>query len=393
MKKSFSVKGSLPLVDFILSQNKESLNLSRVKIIGVQHILDTTVSMLDSLMQYGLNPENVCLIGKCYSTSTSSFKKLIKMKINVSQASFDYNSHESFDSSFEKNIKYLVEDFISSISSDSETDLVIVLDDGGKFLKCFNHSYTGEIPIIGIEQTTDGINTIKAEKINFPVISVARHPLKLQYESPMIAEAVVERALIHLNSSTLKQSKCLIIGGGAIGQSIYKKLSFDFKKVDIFDVNTQSSTLYNCFFKDVLSNYDCIIGCTGKTTLSIDLLKYLKPNAILISASSSDREFDSVNFRKKSKLNYNCHLNNKFDNVTLVNSGFPVNFDGAEENIDPQMIQFTIALMTAAIIQAYQSKSFSLKGILPLDMTLANKVKNEFLSLLTEKQLKQLLVA
>ncbi len=393
MNKSFSVEGDLPLVKFILDQSKNNFCLNKVKIIGVQHILDTTVSMLASLIHYGLDPKNVHLIGKCYSTSTYSFRKLVDMNVNVSYASFDYNSHEPFDVRFEKNVNSLVEKFIGSLEGDEDTDLIIVLDDGGKCLKFFNNIYTGKIPIIGIEQTTDGINTVKSERINFPVISVARHPLKLKYESPMIAEAVAERSLTHIQTLNLDKSNCLIIGGGAIGKSVYRKLISEFQTVDIFDANKNFSTLFNSSLEDILPNYDCIIGCTGKTILTKNLLNHLKPNVILISASSSDREFDAVSIRKSSKLNHNCHTNNKINQITLVNSGFPVNFDGAEENIDPHLIQFTIALMTASIIQAYKSKDLCVKGIIPLDMTLANKVKNEFLNLLSSEQIKQILAA
>lgn len=384
-KKIYSCEGPLPLVEYILKQGKK-INLKNVKIIGVQHILDTTVSMFDSLFDYGLIPANVYLLGKCYSTNESSFNKLIKRGVNVSLGSYEYDSHISFDHVFEKNINTMIADFIESLSKSGSTDLIIVLDDGGKCLLQINNLYKGSIPIVGIEQTTDGINTIIKHSINFPVISVARHPLKLQYESPMIAQAIIEKILEHLPSSNLLSKSCLIIGGGAIGLEIYKKAAVFFEKIDIYDLNSELSTLTSKKLEEILPNYDCIIGCTGQKTISNDLYRHLRKGVILISASSSDREFDALQIRKQIERHSNCHLTINTKDITLLNGGFPVNFDGAEENIDPYLIQFTIALMTSAIMQAFQKRIRRKKGIFILANHLANKVKDRFLKFILSKQ-------
>lgn len=57
---------TFPLVDAILAGRDR--NLDGVILIAAQHLLQTTHAMLRSLFRVGLDPRNVAVIGKCYST-------------------------------------------------------------------------------------------------------------------------------------------------------------------------------------------------------------------------------------------------------------------------------------------------------------------------------------
>lgn len=369
----------LPLVEYILSTDP-NLNLSSVKIVGVQHILETTHAMFRSLFERGLKPENVSLIGKCYSTNQDVYHEMLSDGITVCPSSLDYHSHESFDFQFKENISNFIEEEMKKPLNLGISSLII-LDDGGKCLESMSDlPITQNLKIVGIEQTTSGYDLIKNKILPYPVINVARSPVKLEYESPLIAQAAIERIDKALAMLSTKPKKCLIIGGGAIGKAIYHKLN-SYIQTDIFDTNKQFSSLSQENLPDILPKYDCIIGCTGRTTIPKHQHKHLSPNTVLISASSSDREFEAVHLRRQISPNSDCHSNLKINGLYLLNSGFPINFDGERENIIPELIQLTIALITAGIIQSVQIDQKK-HGILPLNVYLETMILEQFLTLI-----------
>lgn len=369
----------LPMVEYFLDHISE-LDLQSVVIVGIQHILETTHSMFRSLYRFGLKPENVFLLGKCYSTNLDVMNEMLEDGIFVSPGSQLFDSHQKFDDLFEgeviNNIELCRDKLIKK-----QPSLVIVLDDGGKFLKLFKQfSSVLNCPVIGIEQTSSGYELIKSEKLSFPVINVAKEPLKLEIESPMIAEAFCDRLLASLSELKQKCESFLIIGGGPIGSCIYSRLRKHYLKVDIFDKKKKLSNLKDVAFEDCLGKYDCYIGCTGKTSIFKSNHKNLNKGAVLASASSSDREFDAVFLRNKISFYKNCHQTIDVNGIKVLNSGFPVNFDGERENITPDLIQLTISLITAAIIQAATSTEDLEKIIQPINQRFT-KIIQEFASL------------
>jgi len=204
----------LPLVESLIDAC-EGISLSRVRIIGVQHILETTHSMFQSLYRLGLKPENVSLIGKCYSTCKEVYEEMIADGIDVCPGSFSYSSHLPFDELFTDAINSFLASRLPLISA-SEYDLIIVLDDGGKCISYFNSccSFNEAISIAAIEQTSAGYNAICHKTLSFPVVNVAKSPVKLSLEYPMIAQAAADRLLCSLKEKKLSFDKALVIGGG-----------------------------------------------------------------------------------------------------------------------------------------------------------------------------------
>ena len=147
----------------------------------------------------------------------------------------------------------------------------------------------------------------------------------------------------------------------------------------IFDTNKKKTQIYSSELTSFLFTFDCIIGCTGKTVIPNQVHNKLSPGTSLISASSSDREFDSCFFRQQLLENTDCHSDLILNNILLVNSGFPVNFDGERENIDIEKIQLTIALITAAIIQCKILRPPYKNEIINLNKKLDLLVKEKYL--------------
>ena len=104
----------------------------------------------------------------------------------------------------------------------------------------------------------------------------------------------------------------------------------------------------------------------------------LKRPVSLISASSSDREFDAVYLRQSHYVNTDCHAEIFTDGIYLLNSGFPVNFDDNYAKIDVKNLQLTRSLILAGIIQAANS-TLSKPEILDLDQKYQNLIINNYL--------------
>jgi hypothetical protein len=189
--------------------------------------------------------------------------------------------------------------------------------------------------------------------LKFPIINVARSWAKLKYESPIISDCALKKIVKCLHERTWKQ--VLIVGGGSIGLAIREKLKHE-TQVDIFDTISERSSIPS--LKENLSSYDLIIGCTGSTSISHTLHDLLKEDCILSSVSSSDREFDAHYLRKKAVPYENCHYNLSVDGKLLLNSGFPINFDGGMHSVPPKYIQLTRALLVAAIFQSMSLSSY-----------------------------------
>ncbi|AIK96276.1 hypothetical protein [Candidatus Odyssella acanthamoebae] len=350
-------------------------------LIACQHILPSTYYMLLSLLDLGIPSENMAVIGKCYSTSNLATKMILEEKIHVASESSFFDGYQSFDSSFKEKLKAF---FIETIQKWdlSPTSRLVILDDGGELIKIANDYLSSTQTVFAVEQTTSGYDKLKDELLKFPIINVARSDAKLIFESPMIAEAQVNRITETLPKFNFMAKKLLIMGNGFIGSALARKLSSSYnvtcydKILTLTDIQTHELRLHN---------YDLIIGTTGKTVLPFNFHHQLQNPVTLISASSSDREFDAVYFRRQREKISNCHEDIMVNGVFLPNCGFPINFRGSEEDSVPlSKIQLTIALLFAGICQSVYEKPI-IKNFVPLNKRLQDLIVKNFHAIDSEK--------
>jgi len=341
------------------ARNLKLKNLEDTYLFGIQHLSVTTALMFKALIERGMPSKQIFLIGKCYSSNPLAIKILRDLGVNISNHSCSFNSHLPYDLQF---ADYVSQFFLPLFGRKSGK--WIILDDGGELIKCAS-TYKSNSHVVAIEQTSAGYHRAKSLNLVFPVINVARAGIKLEYESQFIARMISrktdEAITIHIPNPLF--IKILVIGSGAIGKTIRKILSKKYS-VDSFDSEESRSDFNKDQFDKRISGYDVIIGCTGNCSLPKEKHNLIKANALLISASSSDREFDSVEIRKKFPAYYQCHRTIKSDQFTLVNSGFPINFD--ETFLDSSEFQLTRALLLTAIEQAMGSFSLDQEQFLPL---------------------------
>lgn len=339
----------LPLLNYTSSLYPE-VDLSEVYILCAQHLVSTSYSLFHTLLQLGLEPSNLSAIGKCYSTDPEAIAEMQKLGIDICESSLSFNSHTSFDQQYRQNIKKFIRSRVL-ILKNSKSKKIVVLDDGGELLLEANTTLGDDPRLIGIEQTSSGYHKIKQQKLNFPVINVARSPAKLNHESPIIAKLVLKSLIASLTNLDLKPGKALIIGNGPIGSHISRVLERTHETL-VFDQDPSKSHIKTENVQNALKTSDLIIGCTGTPVLDSKEFDRLKKNAILVSASSSDREFKSQSLRKRIPLVRNCHQHLLIEDKWLINCGFPINFSSHFKEIDLDELQLTRSLLLSAILQA-----------------------------------------
>lgn len=340
----------LPLVEFTKSLRKDT-SLKGVCIIAVQHLLETTHDMFAALYELQLEPQNIYLLGKCYSSNHAVMSRMASDGIFVSQLSCQFDSHLAFDQQFDKCVDQFI-DQVFSFEFVHKCKKIIILDDGGHLIRRIHKKHTKCLPnIVCIEQTSSGYSELVQSHLNFPVINVARAPAKLLFEPPMIAEIVLRQIKEKLNCSEKNLSKALVIGNGSIGKALHRKLA---KRIST--TTYDSADLKRQPLDNLIPKADLIFGCTGVISIPQTKHHLIKKGCTLVSVSSSDREFDSVHLRKSLPSYNNCHHDIHNGHLFLLNSGFPINFDGKKNCVAPNKIQLVRSLLVLAILQAMEIK-------------------------------------
>jgi hypothetical protein len=363
--KEGATKLRLDLVESVFAF-KQSPDLKDVVIIGAQHILPSTLTMLRSFFDRGLSPAKVFLLGKCYSTDYETYNELRHLGAYVHPSSLEFDKARSFDSVYSGNIKLFVDRILENHSL-LKNQLIVVLDDGGELIYYLNnHQNTENLRIVALEQTSSGYEKLKHAHLNMSVVNVARSYVKTEYESKIVIQTAIKAFYSSMVSNQGLIKNVLIFGNGALGNILANVLEGQFN-ISIFDIDPKKSDLSREGYLDNLTNFDLIVGCVGKTILSANEIKKLKPGTILVSLSSSDREFDISELRRNALDISSCH--NDFicpNGVRVLNCGFPINFSGDASCVDIEEFELTRALLTLGALQAIELSQET--GLFPLNL-------------------------
>lgn len=335
-------------------QSKEALD--KVYICACQHILEPQGKMFELLLDFGIPKSNIYILGKIYSTSTEIFNELKIDGFNVEQPQFDLKN--SFDTQHVANCLNLYSSFIKSVP---EGGRIIVIDDGADMLNIFNKNFNdikNKFQIIGIEQTSSGFRKLEKEQLNFPVINVARSPIKLDRESPLIARLGCDRINDTIKSYSIVEPRILVIGLGPMGNNVQLILKEEGYFVIGHDTNLNTQDEVVSLVRE--NNINIIIGVTGTSLITEEQVKRLSEivseKLYLISMSSSDREFPSAFLRQESPQNALTHSDAQWKNIFLINNGFPITFKGKRYESTPLEIERTIALLYGSVLYASLNK-------------------------------------
>ncbi len=365
------MSSQLPLLDHTISLFPR-VNFEKTLLINCQHLLEANLALLDALMANGLLKENIFLLGKSYSTNQEIAEKVKSRGIFLHPASTQFDSNISFDEAHKAAVTDLLE-IIKKTKNNHDFEKVIILDDGGQLIDAAKESLRNWNNIVAVEWTSSGFNHLQSQEIPFPIINMARSQAKLTIESPFIAEHAVQKIDFFLKK--LINPKILVIGGGYIGSSITSILETTYETHN-YDIVSEKSTIHNEELHTILSLYDVIIGCTGKSVIKPEHYSYLKKGVTLASVSSSDREFSAVYLRQKAGITDSPHNDIKVDEITLLNCGFPITFDGSSQPVPLGKIQLTIALAFASICQAMENKSK--EGFVDIDAEIQQNIIDKY---------------
>lgn len=350
----------LPTLQAIIEKAKTypKLILENVTFICVQHLVFTTVDLIQSLIILGAKPKNIHVMGKFYSTCPKVEEQLIQMGV-VYHPSSCLQQIGYFKDYFNHDIK----DMWDRISTNIETSHIIVLDDGSQCIVNIPKYLSKNHKIYTVEQTSSGIAQINNSNISFNLVNVAYSCAKQFIESPMIAKVVITKLkrLLPLNSNNLVYG---IVGLGVIGSSILQELLDTGQKIIVYDKEIEKGHLIGGIkvannIQLLFQKADYILGCTGTDiTIALDLYK-LYGTKYLISCSSQDVEFNSLlkvihkNLAYKS-LNVLEDIKYRIKGgfIKILKGGYPINFDNSGKSVSAENIQLTRGLLLGGIIQA-----------------------------------------
>jgi len=346
-------------------------DIQKILFVCVQHLLHTSASLFETLIELGAEPSNIFLIGKHYSTCDTVSEKIKNMGIQLQKLTPLQKSGE-YASIFNRDISAMWQQVQNHLNS-HEITAVVVLDDGGKCLEFITRGVLAKLPVIGIEQTTAGLFNPAVINLHVPFIDVAACAAKTYLESDMIVEAILNKL-----SKTLPVDKngllCGVVGVGAIGKAIVRHLISLGCHVHVYDQNKENYKFIEkaiCYdhLEELIRTTDYIFGCTGRDiTQNLDMFSLTSRHKMFISCTSEDKEFLSL---LKLIQSYHDQQSNPLKDIvwplsnsaviTIIKGGFPINFDDSGESVPAHQIQLTRGLLLVALIQAIVTLPFLMK--------------------------------
>jgi hypothetical protein len=350
--------------------------LSETAFICTQHLLETTGSLVEALLEMGAHGERIFVQGKCYSTCPDVLDRLSRVVAyahggTVPEAPGGYPLAQLAD------IDRLGH-AAASAKAVRTARRVVILDDGGRAIDRAKRALDthGVRRVVGIEQTTFGVGRFGTTPPL--VILVARSAAKILLEPPMIVDAVLAKTPVPLDG---KRLRCGVVGLGNIGTALARRLAVR-HEVAVHDVDPPPALPakglhWSETLADLIERSVVVFGCTGHDIFrsGLSALGRAYGTKIFVSCSSGDQEFQTLirHIADTSKIQVNplATLAHVFSNretpsgrnldvffphgsleIIVACGGFPVNFDGSAESVPSRDIQLTRGLLLGAILQA-----------------------------------------
>lgn len=366
-----SITGSnLPVLNAVCNAVKKAgvPSLGKTVFVCVQHLLYTSAALFEKLIQLGVNPDNIFLMGKHYSLCEDVAYKLKNMGIQL-QPLTPLTQFGEYISVFKQDVSNMWQRVQEHIQGhQNNIDCIVVLDDGGRCLERLAEDSISKIPIIGIEQTTAGLFNHESFNSIIPFIDIATCAAKIHLEPDSIVDALLSKIKNKL-AGEKGTTRCGIVGLGTIGKAVAKKLLslghevYVYDNNDISKINFSKPPFISCNnLEEIFQKSNFIFGCTGRDlTSDLTILKLIDEDKTFLSCTSEDKEFLNLlknmsqfpsNENNQNPLkDVNLKLQNG-KNVTILKGGFPINFDDTGESASPEKIQLTRGLLLAGVIQA-----------------------------------------
>lgn len=336
--------------------------LRGVRIVCVQHLLETTGSLFEAFVRLGCAPENIHVLGKCYSTSS-----LIETRLE--HAGYDVLGWQGvvergrFTAAIRRNIGVLWSR-VEALAKPGDRAMV-VLDDGGRCRQFIPASFDTR-RIVAVEQTTSGLK-YRPSRRRVPTVEVAGSAAKRVLEPPAVTASIMRFIVPQLDRSG-GGPVIGVIGLGTVGQDVARTLLNEGREVNVYDKDptfrSMSAGAKWCdSLQKLFETLYCVLGCTGE-----DLLRgagawigRLKGRRVLASCSSEDIEFRSLLQRAEPIDGHDpmghVEIRLPAGSLSILRGGYPANFIGTKNSGPVALIQVTRALLLAGVCQAAKLSS------------------------------------
>lgn len=349
---------TLPLLKALLIHFQKGHNshvqFARTLVVGNQHLLPSTRSLIQSILLLGVPAGNVILTGKLYSCRNAVVSWLREQGATVFAPSSSPISPGYLVERHEETLAKFWEHVLYTAKARNPSRIVL-LDDGGHGVLSSPIEIARTHTIVAIEQTASGLR-VKGPFVKLRRINVAASATKLKLESPIIGESIASAVVQRLSG---REQPLGIVGIGNVGSAVASALSKMGFDVLVFD---KKGSIPSWRVREVgsleelCSRCSVIIGCTGDDVFAgAGWLGTLRKQITLISGSSQDLEFRSVlrmAGRSPVKAGSDLRVSIGTTVFNVLFSGFPINFAGTGERESPQDIQLTRALLLGGVLQA-----------------------------------------
>jgi S-adenosylhomocysteine hydrolase len=352
-----------------------------VLLVGMQHVLGTTVDMLSVMKQFGLT--DAVIGGKTYSTHQESAEKIDALGFTYVPDGSQLG-YGRFDDCMQEVVHRIWFHALKKIAL-KKYKLLIILDDGADLLRATPGSFFNELNtagiknkpemIIGIEQTRGGTNHPLFSGLPFPIINVAGSFIKTHLEYPKVAEIIAQQIITLIEQTVVKKRATRpvigLLGYGTMGKSIASNFVNKGFTVIAYDKNRgkrQEATKIVHYDNSavLIANADVIVGCTGEDITAIkqnlSALLYSRQKKWLINAGSKDHEFNSLlrTIQNEARalgyvpkpLQTIRYENRGGAELEIIRGGFPVNFTNQQHSVSPQHIWPTRGSLMLACLTA-----------------------------------------
>jgi S-adenosylhomocysteine hydrolase len=387
------IPASLPLLDEMVASLGGKRPLNAHNVLMVSHLLGSSVPLARALARAGALAKSTIVVGTPYGTNPA-------VRRTLEAEGFQVRVPELSPLAYRAAVEKAVADMVERYRRNHKP--VVVLDDGGLVAEILHtdprykqvrHAFKI------VEQTTRGITAAEAWDLKGPIVSVAGSESK-KAEAEFIGRAVARKLVQGLGrlNKRVKGARVTVVGYGNVGRAIARELALLEAEVVVVEPSeTRAAEADDAGFEvraleDALDDADLVVGASGTTSIKLEHLRRLRSGTVVVSASSKRLEIEMErleawsSWRKPILANSplvrlptaRYRLGNR--EITVLGDGWPVNFDGDVEDIDPEEIQLTRAAMFAGALQAasIHINHAKNKGIVPLDPSVDDWILRRF---------------
>ncbi len=311
----------------------------------VQHLYPDTLRLLLLLHEHVPIAQ---VVGIGYSGDSKVVETLRARGIDVQIPLADGNLDELVATTLGETLQRCVQDGLR----------LVIHEVGGYAIRALHERWAEHVEVVvgAIEVTKQGVWVAESlPELRIPQLNCAQTRLK-EIEGGQVGEAVVSAldAILRQIGYSVVGREALVTGFGWVGRGVARSLSQRGMRVSVADPD-----LVKCVEATVEGFGVCrdladsgapaiVVGASGRTSISAELLDALPDRCFLVSGASKDHEIDLERLTALAdgppvRVHEHVQAWRLGDGRTLylVNDGYPVNFTGA--SVPDEIVEFLFA--------------------------------------------------